>query len=356
MRGFKRFAGALRQDRLSSVTEHSRHPPPNEQDRLVCQRIRLCRIDSRYSQQALAREIGVSRDQLKRIEEKRVAPRFWPTLRFCRLLNINPLWLALGPAIDAHEWTDVADGDVEVLNVPENALFTHAMRSPELMKLFFRKPMARRALPKRGKVGFDDQIEYLARFWKPHVRPTQEREFFSYLASAANEYFHRRIGVQEARKRCATQSSAEVHHFPKVDLVRALQEKLDTDYIKQYLMPSMAKKGALWKNLQRHLRAATRRYGAQAELARKVGVTPQAVAEWLSDASAPTADNALQILYWVTEDEAKQKQGAGSAVTRPARKTQVRKIRYEKPHSGQRSKSQVSIRSDARSTPRNKKK
>jgi transcriptional regulator with XRE-family HTH domain len=94
-----------------------------------------------------------------------------------------------------------------------------------------------------------------------------------------------------------------------------------------------------WGSLRRRIRAATRERGARARLARKFRVTPQAVAEWLSGASAPTAETTLRLLEWVTAEEAKQKKSAGNvSETRPARKTQTRKSKHEKPHSDHRKK------------------
>lgn len=47
--------------------------------------------------------------------------------------------------------------------------------------------------------------------------------------------------------------------------------------------------------------------GAKAALARKLGVTRQAVGQWLSGESNPTAEATLQLLNWVEQSEAEQK-------------------------------------------------
>jgi transcriptional regulator with XRE-family HTH domain len=98
-----------------------------------------------------------------------------------------------------------------------------------------------------------------------------------------------------------------------------------------------AKQRSFWNELRVRLAAATEKYGARAALAREFGVTPQAVAEWLSGASAPTAETTLRLLEWVTAEEAqsKQKKRAGSGSTRPALKTRKRKsTSHEKTNSG----------------------
>jgi transcriptional regulator with XRE-family HTH domain len=267
--------------------------------------MRLCRIDSRYSQQALAEGIGLSRDQLKRIEKKQVAPRFWPAWKFCQLLDINPLWLAFGPVFDERRWIDIAVGDI-----PPGALFTAVMRNPQFRNRFFGKlsgkPRERVKLPKRARVNFDDQIEYLARVWRTQVRPTEEQDFFFYLASAAGQYLGRK--------------------------------EVDRLAVKRYLGDVIAIPLS-WAGLKRRLQVATQKPGAKAALARRFDVSTAAVSQWLSSKShiAPKAETTLQLLEWVAAEEAKQKKGAGSAETRPALKTRKSKsTKYEKAKSDQR--------------------
>ncbi|SRR6266542_1885488 len=114
----------------------------------------------------------------------------------------------------------------------------------------------------------------------------------------------------------------------KPDLVAELQKRIDEESIKRYWM-KMPKRQSTWKDLRRRLRAVTRRYRAQAELARELEVTPQAVAEWLAGASAPTADKTLRILSWVGDEERKQTKKNAGVSEAPAQKTR-RKSNYEK--------------------------
>jgi transcriptional regulator with XRE-family HTH domain len=94
---------------------------------------------------------------------------------------------------------------------------------------------------------------------------------------------------------------------------------------------------SLWSELRSRLRRATKSRGAQAALARKFNVSTAAVAQWLTGASAPTAETTLQLLEWVTAEEAqsKQKKRAGSGSTLPALKARKSKsTRNEKAKSG----------------------
>src|SRR6266542_1286226 len=94
---------------------------------------------------------------------------------------------------------------------------------------------------------------------------------------------------------------------------------------------------SLWRGLRFRLQVATQKRGAQADIARDLGVARQAVSNWLSGAVSPTAETTLRLLKWVEEAEAKQQtKRAGSAVTRPALTTQKSKSkRYEKAKSSQ---------------------
>lgn len=75
--------------------------------------------------------------------------------------------------------------------------------------------------------------------------------------------------------------------------------------------------------------------GAKAKLARSIRVVPQRLNDWLSGLNEPGGETALQLLEWVTAEEAKQKGEAGRVGARPARKTQVKKATTnDKQHSG----------------------
>jgi transcriptional regulator with XRE-family HTH domain len=89
--------------------------------------------------------------------------------------------------------------------------------------------------------------------------------------------------------------------------------------IKHYFIHHMSP--PTWDDLRQILVFETQSREAKLALARRLGVSLSAVSQWRSGASAPTADNALQILRWIGERAAKskqQKQRAGAST--PARK------------------------------------
>ena len=63
----------------------------------------------------------------------------------------------------------------------------------------------------------------------------------------------------------------------------------------------------------------------KAVLARSLGVSQARVSHWLHGVSAPNAEDALRLLEWVTETEAKQQKTAAVLVTPRRRMTRKSK-------------------------------
>jgi transcriptional regulator with XRE-family HTH domain len=82
----------------------------------------------------------------------------------------------------------------------------------------------------------------------------------------------------------------------------------------------------------------TDKHGERAALARELDVSRQTLNVWLSGDAMPSAEYTLRLLEWATAKEANLKKSAGSAETRPARTTQTRKSKHEKPSSDRKKK------------------
>lgn len=95
-------------------------------------------------------------------------------------------------------------------------------------------------------------------------------------------------------------------------------------------------KSTRFARLRKRLKAATSQRGKKAELARYLKVPPPRVAEWLSGVYIPGAETTLQMLEWVTAQEAKQKpETPGSASnTARGRKTRSQRNRNETKQTG----------------------
>jgi transcriptional regulator with XRE-family HTH domain len=79
-----------------------------------------------------------------------------------------------------------------------------------------------------------------------------------------------------------------------------------------------------WEKLRSRIAILLRPHGAQKALADRLGVSPQAVTQWLNGQTSPAAETVLTLLEWVTAEEGKQK-NPGSAGTLPGQATQTKK-------------------------------
>ncbi len=70
---------------------------------------------------------------------------------------------------------------------------------------------------------------------------------------------------------------------------------------------AMPENSDIWLRLVERISKATSQRGDRARLARDLNVTRQAVSNWLSGASAPSAVITLHLLEWVSAEEAKKK-------------------------------------------------
>jgi DNA-binding phage protein len=81
----------------------------------------------------------------------------------------------------------------------------------------------------------------------------------------------------------------------------------------------------------------TRQRGRKALVARELGVSRQTINKWFVGSAHPNAETTLQLLEWVTAEEAKQK-SVSSVLAPPTPKTRLRKPREKKPKPGRRKK------------------
>jgi hypothetical protein len=87
-----------------------------------------------------------------------------------------------------------------------------------------------------------------------------------------------------------------------------------------------------WERLRLRLLAVTAKRKMKAALARESGVTPQAVYEWLTSKSFPTADTTLWLDKWVSDQEEQQKAPERVTSTPESEKNRPdRKSRYDNP-------------------------
>ena len=234
--------------------------------------MRSVRTEQGLSQNVVASRMGLSRDQVKRIERGEVAARFFPAWNFCQFADTNPLWLAFGDPEPRFGFVECANS-----NVDDNASF----------------------------------LEVMQRYGERY-RTLRFLTHSSWFESGS---------VFSDTKSVLTASYIELDRRPEDKAKRNLADTA----VKHYLILHMLAPPT-WEELRTILVSKTALPDAKADLARYLGVSPAAVSQWRSGASAPTADNTLRILAWVNGSEAESnKKRAGSAETRPALKTRKSK-------------------------------
>ena len=253
------------------------------EERDIGVRMRLVRTAANVSERFAAEQSGLSRDQLVRIERGRAAVRFFPAWNFCQFTDINPLWLAFGEPEGRHGFTACANS-----TVPDDARF----------------------------------LEVLQRYGERY-------RTYRFLTHSS---------MFEAASVFSDEQSLLSADMVQLSRRAEPEEKLGSSGIKLYLTPAKMPEPLTWAELRDILRSRTQSSEAKIDLARQLGVTLAAVSQWRSGATTPTADKTLQILAWVRKPDVKTttKKSAGSAVTRPARKTrQSKSTSHEKAESDQ---------------------
>lgn len=251
----------------------------------VGSRIRLVRKEHGVSQRLAAAQMGLSRQQLDRIERGDVSVRFVPGLRFCEFTNRNPLWLAFGE--------------------PENRFGFYRIEYDPTPKRGYR------VLRNITRIGAS-QIASDAIFLE--VMQRDKKDYRAESSETSNE---------------KPRGSIELRIAVYGDNVRRQM----TNQFKFGNVGSMKlQKASFWPALRERIRKLVQQHGMKSTLARDIGVSRQAINSLLSKQRpyVPSAEYALRLSRWVEIAEAQQKQSAGVSEA-PALKTRRKSTTCEKP-------------------------
>ena len=225
--------------------------------------MRRIRKEYGISRSLLATQIGMSADQIKRVERGAVALRLGAGWDFCVLTNTDPRWLAFGDE--------------------------------------FKRPA----------------------LWRTQQRISDAESTLPFLRCIKETIAGRR----------------ELHLSgisPKADARRLKIKTVASEYSKRYLkaMPITEVIPPTWEDLRSWLKEAMAERGVKASLAREFNVKPASVSQWLSGATAPTAQTTLRLLNWVVGRTELNKKSAPTVRKHDRRKTtRTRKSKHEKPSS-----------------------
>jgi transcriptional regulator with XRE-family HTH domain len=241
----------------------------------------MIRKEHRMSQPFVAHHLGVSRDQIERIESGTATVRFFVGWSFCRLTNTNPLWVVEGDPQSKHGFVDCANSSVP----PESSL-------ADVMRTY----------GKRYRV---------YRFLNQSAAFESGAVFSDQPSMLAADYI--KLGPPDP---------------PQFEVPKNLLGKLS---IKHSLRSTMT-----WQELRSVLRSETETPTAKAALASFLGVSLAAVSQWRSGASAPTAEKVLRILDWLRSPAASLTKMKTPRPRRSATAANAKgkSVRREKPNSG----------------------
>jgi len=277
----------------------------NKREREICERVHLIRIGIiKWSQPNLARELGLTHNQLAGLEYARAPLRYRVGNILCDRFNINQRWLATG-ALPQRHYVDI-DPYFEA-QIQPSMLFSEAydnllakLVGPQLevlaQKLFcavedIDKSTRRIGVswPAGSPVAMTARI-YHDRLidWRVRKLPESKQvEIFKRLNAVLDELLP---GMQPGH---ALSSKPHPRKSKSKELLDNQFGMMDKEGVK-------AKIRSL-PDLINQLRELTKSRGQKAALARELKVSRQAVDQWLSGNSNPSAKTTLELLNWVEQ-------------------------------------------------------
>jgi len=268
----------------------------------IGKRIRFVRKEHRISQRLAAAQMGISRQQLDRIERGEVAVRFVPALRFCEFTNRNPLWLAFGEDQNRFGFFWPREKEVgiwEIVNIggdwaSDQAVVKAASEDATLLQTL-----------QKHRERFPSAVSFFA---------TSNRNP-RWSAGPAKPIGALFLGAGDVNRQLTTQ--------PPFAIVGSMN----------------LRQVSFWPTLRQKIQRFVQQRGMKSALARDIGITRQAVNALLNEKYIPSGEQVLKLSKWVEIAEVQQKKSAGSvSEARPARKTRKRKSKHEKPQSDHRKK------------------
>lgn len=135
--------------------------------------------------------------------------------------------------------------------------------------------------------------------------------------------------VQSFREKCESDNGRVVAAAESLEQLRFCHFIFDKP---KSVEDSPADMAALWPQHLERIKARLPR-GGQSALARGVGISRQAVSQYLSGTVVPSVEIGLRMIKWVDENPEQQKSGPGLARTSPEPETRVRKTSNDEPNS-----------------------
>lgn len=323
----------------------------------VCVRLRRYRKLTKLSQVVFAREIGLDSTTLASYEHARAPLKSGVAGKIIASYGLNPGWLAEGkgrPFVDIPPSMH-CEIMMRLSSTPEalfSQVFQEMITGEEGQKLsaVFSQPISEKketievSADSQGRLFAWDWLQGEMLLWIAAVPGSKINHFLNKVICHAEDLLETYpVDIREdvsARLREIVELRQRRKLLPhKPDKFRAEcgeinQALLDNGKESAIISIMNSQFGSLWNELRSRLITATKDRGTKSELARNFKVSRQAVGEWLSGASSPSAETALGLLKWVAESENAKKEAPGRVVTTTKGKTRKRRSDHETPNSG----------------------
>lgn len=269
----------------------------NERESAVCARVKVSREDIKWPQLDFAKEIGITKDKLASIEYGRTPLRYRTGVDLCMAFGLSGEWLVTG--------NEPMKGGAPILWEVEFSfekygknLFTEIY---DLAPHIFRPTELVFGLDQDATPGFDAQA-YLSKkvarwFQKMKFRtPADAERFARRVDDFAEQTLQELLHQGKTSQKRISQLKAE-HEATTIRAKKISEVMLDKLKPFQHAAAVQNNIRSL-KELIEHLKKVTAPRGAKSALAREFNVTRQAVNQWLSGESNPSADIAIRLLNW----------------------------------------------------------
>lgn len=271
---------------MQSELGSSRFKPLPAGEREICWRLAAIRRFEGFEQAGLGQRLGITRDQVANIENARVPLKADVALRFCLMLNVNPLWLAKGtgqPKYFAAPSFKKIIAEASPPAIPFSIWFDEFL-APVFSKL---SKVAERQW-ERTKAALKLASENL-----PGLKQTTEnREMVLQEAKILEQSIRiRKRSLKDAeriRGFAELSKAAQNQSLTESSEVRIVSSDMESEMRKITLQKVLA-----------NVRLLVSARGMKAKLAADLDVPQPRVSEWLAGKYKPSGETALRLAHWV---------------------------------------------------------
>lgn len=250
-----------------------------QREKEICERLILVRRGLGLSREMFARKSGIQAAQTARYEHHRSPVLFSDALRICEAFGISIGWLAAGDGSP--------DGPFRIGKlVPD-------LRPAPRARLSAVYDNELKAVLKDAAVDAEKHLKIL-------ITGLQEIGEDVDLGKVKSSTERKKLERKLQMMWRVLRDEAEAELSRRDSIRSALSRPgLTSEFTSNTSEAMTAAIPPTWDELRSKVETLTAKRGAKTRLARLLGVTQQAVSEWVSGASAPSADNTLRLLQWV---------------------------------------------------------